>query len=497
MNTQLQVQAKATSQLSITPTQHGLLQRTCDCGQHAGGGECAECKKKNGGTLQRASVATSPGIAVLPVVHDVLNSPGQTLDTGTRAFMEPRFSHDFSSVRVHTDSRAADSARSVNALAYTVGRNVVFGAGQYQPGTIAGQRLLAHELTHVVQQNKGTGWQKPPELLEMTLPGDATEQEAEHVSNAVMNAQSFTPIARTIDTVAMQKQDAGAVSPDISQSGQSSQSSQLGAKDAGAGVPEGDTGQAPAVGSGADAGTADGDAGQPQPALPAQQQATCVPKALSRKDYLATSGTTENDFGLTSLSGNVVYPVLHVTPARGGVKVDPTDAQLAPITSVYTGAGTFTEGKNIFVARTENADCATGKYDVRWRITQDGADTIAKGEKEHCDDFFYAFNTTIRLYADTVNQLSMSNRVFKNQREVENIVTKKVGVAPGKWQSMFNCLIAKTKLRDQAKWHTPRPFTIDPSYNNNCAYILKTVSKSSFAEIGKHPPSEILKDCGK
>jgi len=78
--------------------------------------------------------------------------PGEPLEAGTQAFMGSRFDCDFSQVRVHADSRAAESARSVNALAYTVGKDVVFGAGQYAPTTLSGQQLLAHELTHVVQQ---------------------------------------------------------------------------------------------------------------------------------------------------------------------------------------------------------------------------------------------------------------------------------------------------------------------------------------------------------
>jgi hypothetical protein len=77
---------------------------------------------------------------------------GQPLSSDLRAQFEPRFGYDFSQVRVHTDAGAAESAQSVNALAYTVGRNVIFGAGQYAPQTSTGQRLLAHELTHVVQQ---------------------------------------------------------------------------------------------------------------------------------------------------------------------------------------------------------------------------------------------------------------------------------------------------------------------------------------------------------
>lgn len=98
------------------------------------------------------AVAGAGNQAAPPVVHDVLRSAGQPLDGSTRAFMEPRFGQDFGAVRVHTDARATESARAVNAVAYTVGRDVVFGAGRYAPGTGEGRRLLAHELAHVVQQ---------------------------------------------------------------------------------------------------------------------------------------------------------------------------------------------------------------------------------------------------------------------------------------------------------------------------------------------------------
>jgi|GEM_PF-5867408 len=92
---------------------------------------------------------------VPPIVHEVLQSPGQPLDPATCAFFEPRFGHDFSRVRVHTDTHAAASARAVNALAYTIGKDVVFSAGQYEPRMSQRPRLLAHELTHVVQQTSG------------------------------------------------------------------------------------------------------------------------------------------------------------------------------------------------------------------------------------------------------------------------------------------------------------------------------------------------------
>jgi peptidoglycan hydrolase-like protein with peptidoglycan-binding domain len=109
-----------------------------------------------GAAVQRdGGDAASSGRAAPAIVHEVLGSPGWPLDRGTRSFMEQRFGHDFGRVRVHTGARAAESARAVAARAYTVGNDVVFGAGAYAPSAPEGARLLAHELTHVLQQGSG------------------------------------------------------------------------------------------------------------------------------------------------------------------------------------------------------------------------------------------------------------------------------------------------------------------------------------------------------
>jgi hypothetical protein len=104
--------------------------------------------------VRRQAIGAGPAVAP-PAVNDVLRSPGQPLDPAAQVSMGRAFAHDFSQVRVHTDARAAVSAQAVQARAYTVGRHVVFGAGQYAPDAGAGRRLLAHELTHVVQQRGG------------------------------------------------------------------------------------------------------------------------------------------------------------------------------------------------------------------------------------------------------------------------------------------------------------------------------------------------------
>jgi len=167
------------------------LQRTCACGQHTGaGGECEACRKKREQGLQRAAITAGPTSDAPPIVHAALRSPGRPLDAAARAALEPRLGADFSHVRVHTDAQAAASARSVNALAYTVGRDVVFGAGQYAPSTRAGQRLLAHELTHVIQQGTASPGTAP---LAVGPTDDAFEREADSVAHHVTRAETSAP----------------------------------------------------------------------------------------------------------------------------------------------------------------------------------------------------------------------------------------------------------------------------------------------------------------
>lgn len=119
--------------------------------------KCAKCDKDEEKILQakesprQEPISQSQGVP--PIVHEVLRSPGKPLDPATRAYMEPRFRHDFSKVRVHSGLAAEQSAREVNALAYTVGHNIVFGKDRFAPETHEGKQLIAHELTHVVQQS--------------------------------------------------------------------------------------------------------------------------------------------------------------------------------------------------------------------------------------------------------------------------------------------------------------------------------------------------------
>ena len=172
--------------LANAAPRNGVLQRKCACGGGWAGGKCASCSMNREATVHQATAADGSIDAVPPIVQDVLRSPGQPLDPTTRASIESHFDYDFSDVHVHADTRAAESACAVDALAYTVGRDIVFGAGQYSPGTGEGSRLIAHELAHVIQNSHSAAIQ--PRAV--SDPNDVSEREAERAAESVISPAS-------------------------------------------------------------------------------------------------------------------------------------------------------------------------------------------------------------------------------------------------------------------------------------------------------------------
>ncbi len=158
------------SQIARTPLVHSImsLQRTCASCQKeynqaslqrrpvVAGNLCPTCRstgsqfiQQKQNNLQRKENPVAPSIETS---IDSARGQGRPLSAGERSYFEPRFGADFGGVKVHTDSRAEHLSRSVNARAFTVGSDIFFGAGQYSPHTGDGKRLMAHELTHTVQQ---------------------------------------------------------------------------------------------------------------------------------------------------------------------------------------------------------------------------------------------------------------------------------------------------------------------------------------------------------
>ena len=129
---------------------------------------------------------------------NAIKGGGQPLAESERAYFDPRFGADFSQVRLHTDSQAAESARAVNARAFTVGQDVVFGAEQYVPGAIEGRRLMAHELTHVVQQNGGSTFLSTGKNSENTIPNTQKLQVMNSATTSVVQRQAFAKLSNRV-----------------------------------------------------------------------------------------------------------------------------------------------------------------------------------------------------------------------------------------------------------------------------------------------------------
>jgi hypothetical protein len=202
VNTRMQIPAKPRTAPHLASEPFVILRRKCACGGSGGSaGECTECAKKK---LQRRASGRGPETAP-PIVNEVLRSPGQPLDAPTRAFFELRFGHDFSKVRVHSDARANESARAVNAFAYTVGRDIVFSDGLYNVNNRTGQQLLAHELTHVVQQQGRSHTGNP---LRVGPSTDPCEREAEHATSAAAGGEAFSSAGRASGMIQRQEDDA-------------------------------------------------------------------------------------------------------------------------------------------------------------------------------------------------------------------------------------------------------------------------------------------------
>lgn len=135
-------------------------------------------------------------------VHDVVGKGGGApLDDGVRSNMEGRFGQDFGDVRVHTDAQASKSAESVGANAYTVGSDIVFRSGHFDAASPVGQRTLAHELTHVVQQRSGPVDGSPaPGGINLSSPSDRFEQAAEQNATSVMSGSGPAPTDESEET---------------------------------------------------------------------------------------------------------------------------------------------------------------------------------------------------------------------------------------------------------------------------------------------------------
>lgn len=224
----------------------------------------------------------------------------------------------------------------------------------------------------------------------------------------------------------------------------------------------------------------------------------CDPTAMTRTQYLAEPGTSQNDFGLTTLRGSVTIPTVHTSSTRRGRVVSPTSAALPPLTSVFTGAGRFVEGQAIFAGGGDGG-CRSGRYPLRWTITPSGAQKIKESEQEHCDDFNHAFNISLNRFAAAVNTVAQSGRTFRSQRHAERHIERIVEKPVTDWSNVFQCLARKTLLRDGQRGlrgsHTPHAASHPPTLRRNCQFAEAVITGRSLRQVGQRSSSQLITGC--
>lgn len=405
------------------------------------------------------------------VLHPpILHTPGQPMDAATRADMESRFGHDFSQVQVHTDEKSAESAQSVNALAYTVGSHIAFAPGRYTPHTASGRGLLAHELAHTVQQQ---GQVVPDYALPISQAGDGAEVEAQRAETAVLQNRPATLHAHP-PVLARQEADKPQEVPNQVITAE----------------PEADKPRQ-TWGWGAPESTS--------------IYRDCNSEGLSRDKFLekyrAIKGVppkAEDALGVTGYDKSTVLPSVTTYTVQENnktyYKLQPTHAEMPQIASFFTTAGEFQEGQ---MGKQYGLNhCKIRDYPIKWVITPEGAQKIKEGEEEHCQDIRHAFRITLAIYASVINNVAAAERLYSTQAQAEQDALSQVGVPQSQWMSEFEKLIKRSEKRDTQGWHKP-VFQKTAAHrqtpdDNGCSHFQFNITAGTLPEIGKHSSIEVI-----
>ena len=463
-------------------------------------------------------------------VNRVLASPGRPLPAVLRHEMEGRFGHDFSRVRVHTGTAAEQSARDVRAHAYTVGRNIVFGVGEYAPGTREGTRLLAHELTHSIQQS-GSEEQIQRRLL--------TKEERKKDDKDLKEAKRRTRLLRRwLDRISKKKLD------DIKPSRLNVHRANWvrlleSAKEPGFESLNDEEKNLldkltedrrpseiqPSEGQGSEEATVEeekeekGDGPSKEPDEAGQEEKdkisegeelenlelpnfTCDPKPITFDKLNKLQGTSGRHFGLT---------VFKKAPTKFGPSFDKSK-KLCTIN--ISNEGIFELDPFVFVQpgtyryATDTATdpkCPDKKLNIYVKVTSDMAEKIKQGEIEHCEDYKRAFALSIGRYNRAMRDVKAEGKFSAGDHKscaekIKERVYSKLGIASDKYDAVRKCLRGKSLERDTKGWHTVNvSATVGRVVDKKCTTVIFELDpnhKDMLPELGKHPTKDLIKDCG-
>ncbi len=481
--------------------------------------------------IQRFAGASRGQVEVVPASVDrALASPGRPMPSALRHEMEGRFGYDFSGVRVHTGTAAEESARDVGAHAYTFGPNIVFGAGEYAPRTDEGRRLLAHELTHSLQQSGSEG-QIQRRLL--------TKEERKKDTKELKEAKRRTRLLRRwLDRTSKKKLD------DIKPSRLNVRRANWvklleSAKEPGFDSLNNEEKKLldkltedrkpselqPSEGQGSEDATVEeekeekGDGPSEESEESGQKEKdrisegeelenlelpnfTCDPKPIAFDKLNKLQGTSGRHFGLT---------VFKKAPTKFGPSFDKSKKlctinilnegkfELDPF--VFVQPGTYRYATDTIA----DPKCPDKKLDIHVKVTPDMAEKIKQGEIEHCEDYKRAFALSTGRYNRAMRDVRAEGKFSARDRqscavEIKKRVFSRLGIASDKYDAVRNCLRRKSLERDARGWHTVNvSATVGRAVDKKCTKVIFELDpnhKDMLPELGKHPTKDLIKDCG-
>lgn len=405
---------------------------------------------------RRATTSTSSNLDASTIRSELRQ--GRSLDPSVRSRMESAFGQSFAQVRVHVDSSAANLATRIDARAFTLGHDIAFASGQYQPGSLAGDTLIAHELAHVVQQHGATG--VPMAWSNSGSDNSQLEHEADHsafhaISSLWLRGQ--TAMAGIVTNAY----------PRLRSGLRIQRCSCDRSKEVKPTAPLKDT-------------------------LPAF---TCAPVAASLDDIKKLPGVPTGVLGVTKASAP--HPAVTIHPSSdSSCTLSVTPMPHFGLDHIfYTKPGTYKIGTETI----STGKCRGKVVPQMLEVTPALSEKVKAGEIEHCEDSRRAWMLSFGRYNQVFDELSHSYCAEGSDcnSETEKRFKERAGVEYKDLGKVFKCLFDKTGIRDTKDWHTAEINARDAKVAADCSAITyKPDATKVLTEVGKHKPEELVKGCG-
>jgi hypothetical protein len=382
---------------------------------------------------------------------------GRPLDTAPRSRMESAFGQDFSYVRIHTDSQAASLSTELNARAFTLGNSIAFASGEYKPGAIVGDALLAHELAHVVQQRGGSD-------------GPAAMTKAKHDDGPLEGEANRSALGAVLSLWSRGK----------------------------SGFAELTRSAVPRLRSGVRLQRCTCErSSEVKPTAPITLNipaVQCDPQPVTLDDIKKLPGAHSDVLGVTKASNIATGFTIVPQSSRWCILRIDNAPKFGIDHSFYTKPGTYDIGTEKLTSK----KCRGKVVPQRLTVTPAFADKIRKGEIEHCEDQKRAFALSYDKYLQVYKELGQRFCSEGSDCETETKARFKarLGIDWDDQQKISGCLLDKTGVRDTSNWHTAGDLG-KPAVAPDCSSVTYTPDASkNLNEIGKHKTEDLVKGCG-